>query len=130
MAQAANKAEADTFGRNHLPHFCESIEVDIRSRADAEEFWGVTTVRLVRVVLDPEARAPKKPALLDWKTQTTPVTEKGATVKHVWVRGPQLPEEVETGGALTPEDHRDLTVDHITRTSEIMAQVQILKWAR
>jgi hypothetical protein len=47
----------------------------------------------------------------------------------IWVRGPELPEEVEDGGHLTPEDHRDLTLDHIERTSELVARVEILKWA-
>ena len=120
LAQAASKAEADRFGRHHLPQFCgDSIEIDVAARAQAEEFWGVRTVKVVRVVLDP-AEPPRKRAgaFLRQGTDT-----------HLWVRGPKLPDEVEEGGLLTPEDHRDLTLDHIARTSEIVGHVQIVKWA-
>jgi hypothetical protein len=47
----------------------------------------------------------------------------------IWVRGPQLPDEVEDDGLLTAEDHRDLTLDHISRTSCLVARIEILKWA-
>ena len=116
IAETGDKAEADTFGRNHLPEFCgDSIEIDSASRADAQEFLGVRTVRLVRVVLDPGVRSRKG---------ITP----GATVTHLWVRGPRLPDDVESDDLLTAEDRRDLTLDHIARTSTLVGHVEILKW--
>ena len=48
---------------------------------------------------------------------------------HLWIRGPQLPDEVEEDDLLTPEDHRDLTLDHIARTCKVVVQFQILKRA-
>ena len=47
----------------------------------------------------------------------------------IWVRGPQLPDDVEKDGLLTAEDHRDLTLEHISRTSDMVARIEILKWA-
>jgi hypothetical protein len=117
IAQTSEKAEADTFGRNHLPEFCgDSEEIDPDSRAEAEEFWGVRTVRLVNVVLDPDA-------------QRRPGKAPRATVTHLWVRGPRLPDDVEEDDLLTPEDRRDLTLDHIARTSQLVGRIQIMKWA-
>ena len=117
MAETGDKTEADTFGRNHLPEFCgESVEIDTASLGDAEEFLGVRTVRLVRVVLNPDARS---------RRGITPQ----ATVTHLWVRGPRLPDDVESDDLLTPEDRRDLTLDHIARTSALVGRVEILKWA-
>ena len=115
MARTMSKDEADAFGRNHLPEFCgDSIEIDTASHADAEEFWGVRTVRLVRVELHPE-KHPRKQAT--------------CTVKHLWVRGPKLPDEVEEAGMLTPEDRAELTRDHIARTSDLVGRVEVLKWS-
>lgn len=120
IAQSGSKDQADRFGRTYLPDFCgESIEIEAASREGAEEFWGVRTVKLVHVLLDParrarRAKADPKPAAL----HTT-----------LWVRGPQLPEEVEEARLLTPEDRRDLTLDHMARTSTAIVQLQITKWA-
>jgi hypothetical protein len=47
----------------------------------------------------------------------------------IWVRGPQLPGDIEEDGLLTAEDHRDLTLEHISRTSDVVARIEILKWA-
>jgi hypothetical protein len=113
MAESTSKTEADTFGRNHLPEFRESIEVEEDIQADAEEFWSVRKVRLVHVLLDPDAR----------RRQKTPTK----TMSHIWVRGPQLPDDVEADGLLTQEDRRDLTLDHIARTSEVVVKLEIIK---
>jgi hypothetical protein len=121
MAQAGSKAEADEFGRNHLPEFCgESMEIDMERRAEAEQLWGLRTVRVVRVLLDP-----KKPV----KKVTPGAVAPPITFTHIWVRGPQLPQDVIDDDLLTAEDHRDLTLDHIARTSDIVAHVEICKWA-
>ena len=123
MAQTPSQAEADRFGRNHLPEFCgESIEIDLASRVEAEEFWGVRTVRLVSVRLDPHAS-------VDRRRLTRIPQAPTATVKNIWVRGLELPEDVQNDGLLTPEDHRDLALDHIARTSDLVAQVEIFKSA-
>ncbi|HET8548908.1 MAG TPA: hypothetical protein VFL57_12920, partial [Bryobacteraceae bacterium] len=50
----------------------------------------------------------------------------GGLAKHTWVSGPALPGDVEAGGLLTVEDHRDLTLDHIERTSAVIGQVTIV----
>lgn len=66
LAETLKKSSAEEFGRTHFPDFCgEALEIDPESRTEAEEFWGVRTVRLVNVPLHPQA-----------------------TVKHYWVRGP------------------------------------------
>jgi hypothetical protein len=123
MALTGSQAEADKFGRNHLPDFCgESVEIDMASRADAEEFWRVRTVRLVHVLLDPERRPQTATAVAERK-------EQGITMTQIFVRGPKLPDDVESAGLLTPEDHRDLTKDHIGRTSDLVGHIEILKWA-
>ena len=126
MAQTASKAEADRFGRTHLPDFCgDSIEIDIASRAEAEEFWGVRTVRLVSVRLDPEASISKPAtAVLD-----RPAAHRVRPLSIIWIRRPRLPKEVEESGLLTQEDYRDLTLDHITRTSDLVGRIEIFKRA-
>jgi hypothetical protein len=53
----------------------------------------------------------------------------GTIATGIWVRGPQLPDDVEQDGLLTAEDHRDLTLEHISRTSDVVARIEILKWA-
>jgi hypothetical protein len=53
----------------------------------------------------------------------------GTLATAIWIRGPQLPPDVEEDALLTAEDHRDLTLDHIARTSELVATIEILKWA-
>jgi hypothetical protein len=104
IAQAGSKNEADAFGRSWLPDFSgESIEIELASRADAEEFWGVRTVRVGLVKPHPGTVA----------------------ITQIWVRGPKLPEDVEAAGLLTPEDRRDLTLDHIARTSDVVAHLEI-----
>jgi hypothetical protein len=113
IAESISKMEADTFGRNHLPEFRESIEIDEAVQADAEEFWEVRKVRLLHLLLDPYARNRK----------CTPTT----TMSHIWVVGPQLPDDVESDGLLTQEDRRDLTLDHIARTSEVIVKFEIIK---
>ena len=119
IAQAGSKAEADTFGRDHLPDFCgESVEIDMEKRAEAEQILGVRTVRVVRVLLDAVNRPAKA------KRTVQPVT-----FTSIWVRGPHLPQDVVDDNHLTPEDHRDLTLDHIARTSDVVAHVEICKWA-
>ena len=123
MAQTPSQAEADRFGRNHLPEFCgESIEIDLASREEAEEFWGVRTVRLMSVRLDPQKSVGRRSL-----THNRPVS--ALTLTNIWVRGLELPEDVQSDGFLTPEDHRDLALDHIARTSEMVAQVEIFKRA-
>jgi hypothetical protein len=121
MTLAGSKAEADEFGRSHLPEFCgDSVELDQESRVEAEQFWGVRTVRVVNMELNPNART---------RSVTAVEEEQSLTATRIWVRGPQLPEEVSADDLLTPEDHRDLTLDHIARTCEVVVQIQIRKWA-
>jgi hypothetical protein len=121
IAEAASKAAADTFGRHNLPDFCgESLEMDSASRGDAEEFWGVRTVRVGGLATE---TAPRKLA-----ARAAAVT--ATTMVYTWVRGPRLPEEVESAGLLTPEDLRDLTLDHIARTSDVVAHVEIRRRAQ
>lgn len=50
-------------------------------------------------------------------------------LSHIWLRGPELPEDVVADGLLTAEDQRDLLLDHIARTCEVVVQFQILKRA-
>jgi hypothetical protein len=120
IAQARSKAEADEFGRNNLPEFCgESMEIDMERRAAAEDFWGVRTVRVVHVLLDTGKRV-RKPKARPYVPAVTST--------HICVRGPQLPQDIVEDDLLTPEDHRDLTLDHIARTSDIIAHVEICKW--
>lgn len=120
MTLASTKAEADNFGRTHLPEFCgDSVEIDLASRAEAEQFWGVRTVRVVNLELDPSAKPRTAIA----------VAERELTATTIWVQGPELPEEVVADDLLTPEDHRDLTLDHIARTCEVVVRVQIRKWS-
>jgi hypothetical protein len=120
IAEAATKADADRFGRNCVPGFCgDSIEIEPESQS--EDFWGVRTVRIARAVLRHEnGRTAVRTRKRRLPTFTT---------THIWVRGPQLPDEVESAGLLTAEDHRDLTLDHIARTCEFVEYVEILKWA-
>jgi hypothetical protein len=55
--------------------------------------------------------------------KTNPIV---ATI-NIWVRGPKLPEDVENDGLLTPEDLRDLTLDHIACTSHFIGHIEISK---
>lgn len=103
LAETTKKSAAEEFGRTHFPDFCgEALEIDPSSRAEAEEFWAVQTVRLVNVPLRPVE-----------------------TVKQYWVRGPVLPPEVEEADLLTMEDRCAITLDHIERTSDFVFKLQI-----
>ena len=116
IAESGSKAEADAFGRNHLPEFCgDSVEIDPVSYTDAVEFWGVRTVRLVHMVLNPQHTNQSRPP--------------SGKISFTWVRGPELPQDVVEDNLLTAEDHRDLTLDHIARTSEFIGQIRIVKKA-
>ena len=123
LAQAPSKEEADEFGRAQVPDFCgESLEIEAESLPHAEEFWGVQTVhvpangaRTGSTVVKAKARTAIKPIM---------------TTTHIWVRGLELPEEVVEDDLLTPEDHRDLALDHIARTSQYVGRLEIRKFAR
>ena len=113
IAETGTKDEADRFGRNHLPEYRDSIEIDFRSDTQAAEFWGVRTVKLVQMVLNPDQ----------------PAECRGSSVKmsFTWVRGPALPEDVVADDLLTPDNLRDLTLDHIARLSDFMCKLEIVK---
>jgi hypothetical protein len=114
IAQAGSKTEAEAFGAANVPLFCgESLELEGQSRSEAEEFWGVLTVQVPAVNTSAKKSA-RRPAIV---------------VNHIWVRGLELPEEVEEDDLLTPEDRRDLALDHIARTSNYVARIEIRKWA-
>lgn len=115
MAQASNREEADQFGRTYLPEFSGNIiEVDPDVHADAEEFWGVETIRVMREVLNPSlSRAretQKQPTML-------PLTS--------WVAGLELPEEVESADLLTADDRKALALDHIERVCKFVGKIEI-----
>lgn len=100
IAEAADKTHANAFGYNYLPDFGgDSLEIDAANRADAEELWGVQTVQL--------------------KTE----------LSTVWVHGPELHGVDEDDDFLTPEDRRDLTLDHIERTCDVVVKLQIVKFS-
>lgn len=46
-------------------------------------------------------------------------------MQRTWVRGPEVPADLLGEDLLTPEDHRDITLDHIERTSDIISKVEI-----
>ena len=118
IAEASSKKQANAFGSNHLPEFCgEAVEIDPASRVEAEEFWGVRTVRVVNLQLAPKQRA----------RAATAVADRTQGLKTVWVRGPELPDEVVEAGLLTQEDHRDLTLDHIARECAVVVKMEIFK---
>ena len=107
IAQAGTQAEADAFGRTHFPEFCgESVALDSRGRDDATKFRGVRKVRVP---------GPARPPV--------------AVQTQILVFGLELPEEVEADDLLTPEDRRDLALDHIARTSNFIWQLEIRKSA-
>ena len=107
-------------GKFDVPLFRDqSIEIDIEGRENDEE--------LEEAVMSDSPRRSLKSSI--GQTDAKPKSRPTFTATHIWVRGPQLPVEVVEDGLLTPEDHRDLTLDHIARTSELVAQVQITKWA-
>ena len=49
------------------------------------------------------------------------------TMRYIWVRGPEIPEDAEQAAELTPEDQWELTLDHIGRTSDLVANLRIVK---
>jgi hypothetical protein len=99
------------FNNDNGPEFRgDSIEIDMVKRAECAPTWRMRMVR----VAGPAKRS----------RGAMPIT-----VTQMWVRGPQLPEEVESADLLTPEDHRDLTLDHIARTSDVVAHLEIRKLA-
>jgi hypothetical protein len=115
IAESGSKAEADAFGRNHLPEFCgESLEIDPETYTEAVEFWDVRTVRLVDMVVNPDHRNERRYPL-------------AGNISFTWVRGPELPQDVIEDDLLTAEDHRDLTRDHIARTSDLIGRIRIVK---
>jgi hypothetical protein len=127
IAQAATQAEADAFGRNQLPKFCgESIEIDDASKAEAEEFWGVRTVRVLNVKLESTQTVT---AVAERRPASRPGRSPVAILTKIVVRGLELPEEVEEDDCLTPEDRRELALDHISRTSDLIAKIEIRMWA-
>jgi hypothetical protein len=115
IAESRSKDEADRFGRSHLPEYWDSIEIDDSTYRQGAESWGVRTVRLVEVV--PSTDQPAKPHL------------PSAKICLSWVWGPELPEDVVADNLLTTEDHRDLTLDHIARTSDFVGRLKIVKRA-
>src|SRR3954454_12007341 len=46
-------------------------------------------------------------------------------LQRTWVRGPEVPADLLGEDFLTPEDHRDITLDHIERTSDVISKVEI-----
>ncbi|MDZ4797855.1 MAG: hypothetical protein SGI92_06815 [Bryobacteraceae bacterium] len=54
----------------------------------------------------------------------------GRTVTRILVLGAQLvPDDIAEEGLLTPEDYRDLALDHIERTCAAVFRLQIVKRA-
>jgi hypothetical protein len=126
IAQAGTQAEADAFGRSHLPEFCgESIAIDDRSLDETEEFRGVRTVSVCQVLLDVTETAGISSERVDRRPGRSPI----AVDTHIFVYGLELPEEVEADDVLTPEDRRALALDHIARTCEFIGQIEIRKRA-
>lgn len=127
IADAASQAEADAFGRSQLPHFCgESIEIDTASRDQAEEFWGVRTVRVLNVTMH---GTPTATAVAERTPRKGPGPCPVAVVTRIIVRGLELPEEVEEDDCLTPEDRREIALDHIARTCDLIGKIEIRMWA-
>ena len=124
IAQATSKLEADEYGRVHVPEFCgESVELESESRSHAEDFWGVRTVQVS------EAGGQSGSTVVKTKVKRRALKPVLATSLIV-VHGLELPEEVEEDDLLTPEDRRDLALDHIARTSRHVVRLEIRKWAR
>lgn len=124
IAQAASKAEADDFGRAHVPGFCgESLELKAESSSQAEEFWGVRTLQV------PSTGAQCGTTVVKMKVKAK-TKAPDLTTTHVWVQGLELPEELMEEDFLTPEDHRDIALDHIERTCQFVVSFQVRKWAR
>jgi hypothetical protein len=127
MAECDSQAEADRFGRTHLSEFCgESVEVEMASRADAEEFWCVRTVKLMNVRLDPEVRPATAAAVADRKSGNAAPQR----AKFHFVFGLNLTASLEgEEDLLTPEDRAAIALDHIERTSDVVVRFEIRKFA-
>ena len=124
IAQAASRAEADEFGRAHVPDFCgESLELEAESCAQAEEFWGVRTLHV------PNTGAQSGTTVVKTKVKAKTKAPDLETT-HVWVQGLDLPKELIEEDFLTPEDHRDIALEHIERTCQFVVSFQVRKWAR
>ena len=72
------------------------------------------------------------PAVPDWDSGMTRKRKqlRGGligTMRYIWVRGPEIPEDTEQSAELTPEDQWELTLDHIGRTSDLVANLRIVK---
>jgi hypothetical protein len=125
IAEAASQAEANAFGRNHLPEFNgNSIEIDEASQEAAEEFWRVRTVRVLNMLVEGTRPAT---AVAERSARKPPARRPVAVWTGVVVHGLELPEEVESDDLLTSEDRRDLALDHIARTCEFIVQIEIHK---
>jgi hypothetical protein len=97
------------------------------SRADAEEFWQVRTVRLVNVRLNP-ARQSTATAVADRRVDSRAVPATEAVRLHL-VFGLDLPDDLDEEGLLTPEDRAAVALDHIERTSDVVVRFEIQKFA-
>lgn len=127
IAESATQAQADSYGNKHVPGFCgASVPVESDLQIDAEEFWGIRTVNIAA-----QASEPVPPASATAVAERPKRTRKPAMgiTTHVWVRGLELPDEVVEDDLLTPEDRRDLALDHIARTCTTVGYIEILKWA-
>ena len=94
------------------------------SRADAEEFWSVRTVRLMNVRLDPQVRPATATAVAERRSIAQPVE----TTKLQMVFGLNLP-DLDEECMLTAEDRAAIALDHIERTSDIVVRFEIKKLA-
>jgi hypothetical protein len=96
--------------QNGKPEYLgDSIEIDMAKRLESEKSWRMRTVHVGRTS--------------GGDSRTPPII-----FTRLWVRGPRLPDEVESDDNLTLEDRRDLTLDHIARTSDVVAHLEICKW--
>ena len=69
---------------------------------------------MVHVLLDPNRRPSKN--------------RPSGTVRHIWVRGPQLPGFGEgEEDFLTPKDNAAIVLEHIERTSDVVFKLEIRK---
>jgi hypothetical protein len=72
------------------------------------------------------------PAVPDWNSgeQQKPRQLSGrliGTMRYIWVRGPENVDGPGPEQELTPEDQWQLTLDHIGRTSDVVANLRIVK---
>ena len=72
------------------------------------------------------------PAVPDWNGRKPRKRKQSGgrqigTMRYIWVRGPEVPEDTGPSAELTPEDQWELTLDHIGRTSDVVANLRIVK---